>query len=158
MKLKILLPVAALLFLASGAWCQPGAVINAHFEAMVKHDLKAIASGYADTAKVYSPNWEGPKIGSAGLTEVYKRYFSSTPDLSYKINHIITAGNEVIVEYTQSGTLSNPESGTPDYMKGKKYTLNCCAVFTLKNNQIVSETNYFDQVAFLRQVGFFDQH
>jgi ketosteroid isomerase-like protein len=42
-------------------------------------------------------------------------------------------------------------------MKGKKYTINYCAIFTIKNGKIVKETDYFDQVAFLRQVGFFDQ-
>lgn len=146
------------MLVAGRSFCQSAAVINTHFDAMVKHDVKAIASGYADTAKVFSPNWEGAKIGPAGLTETYSRYFASTPDLAYKITHIITAGNEVIVQFTQSGTLSNPEGGTPDYMKGKKYTLDCCAVFSVKENKIVGETDYFDQVAFLRQVGFFDQH
>jgi hypothetical protein len=41
-------------------------------------------------------------------------------------------------------------------MRGKKYTLQGCAVFVLKDNKIVKETDYFDQVAFLRQAGFFD--
>jgi len=154
----ILLSGTAFLLMAAQAHAQSSAVINAHFNALTKHDVKAIASGYADSAKVYSPNWEGAKIGPAGLTETYNRYFASTPDLAYKINHIINAGNEVIVQFTQSGTLSNPESGTPDYMKGKKYTLDCCAVFSVKDNKITSESDYFDQVAFLRQVGFFDQH
>ncbi len=158
MKPKILLLAAAFLVLAASANAQSNSVINAHFDAMIKHDVKAIASGYADSAKVYSPNWEGAKVGPAGLTETYNRYFSSTPDLVYKITHIIYAGNEVIVQFTQSGTLSNPESGTPDYMKGKKYTLDCCAIFSVKGGKIVEETDYFDQVAFLKQVGFFDQH
>jgi len=42
-------------------------------------------------------------------------------------------------------------------MKGKKYTLNYCAILTISKNKITKETDYFDQVAFLRQVGFFDQ-
>jgi steroid delta-isomerase-like uncharacterized protein len=159
MKSKTLLISTLLtLIISARAYCQSTPVINAHFDALIKHDVKAIASGYADTAKVFSPNWEGAKIGPAGLTETYNRYFASTPDLSYKVNRIINAGNEVIVQFTQSGTLSNPESGTPDYMKGKKYTLDCCAIFSVKDTKIVGETDYFDQVAFLRQVGFFDQH
>jgi steroid delta-isomerase-like uncharacterized protein len=158
MKPKFLLFIAMLTFIANTCFSQSVPVITAHFDALARHDVKAIAGGYADTAKVYSPNWEGAKVGPAGLTETYNRYFSSTPDLSYQVNHIINAGNEVIVQFTQSGTLSNPESGTPTYMKGKKYTLTCCAVFAVKYDKIVSETDYFDQVAFLRQVGFFDQH
>jgi len=152
------LPVILLLIAGSKAYSQLPAVITQHFNALSKHDVKAIAAGYADSAKVYSPNWEGAKTGPPGVTEVYTRYFSSTPDLFYNITHIINAGENIVVEYTSGGTLSNPESGTPDYMKGKRYTVNYCAIFTIKNGKITRESDYFDQVAFLRQVGFFDQH
>jgi steroid delta-isomerase-like uncharacterized protein len=139
------------------AFSQSAKLIDDHFKALKNHDIKAIASGYSDSAKVYSPNWEGAKTGPAGLTEVYTRYFSSTPDLSYEVKNIIYAADNVVVEYISGGTLSNPERNTPAYMKGKKYSLNYCAIFTMKNNKIIKETDYFDQVAFLRQVGFFDQ-
>ncbi len=140
------------------AYCQSSDVIANHFNALAQHDVKAIANGYADDAQVFSPNWEGAKTGPAGISEVYTRYFSSSPDLTYKVLNTINAGSTIVVEYTTSGTLSNPESGTPDYMKGKKYTLTYCAIFTIKNGKIAKKTDYFDQVAFLRQVGFFDQH
>lgn len=136
---------------------QSSKLIDDHFKALSNHDVKAIAAGYADSAKVYSPNWEGAKTGPAGVTEVYTRYFASTPDLAYKVIDVINAGQNIVVEYTSGGTLSNPEGSTPAYMKDKKYTLNYCAVFTIKNGKIIKETDYFDQVAFLRQVGFFDQ-
>ncbi|HZY37917.1 MAG TPA: nuclear transport factor 2 family protein [Mucilaginibacter sp.] len=158
MKTKIFL-LGTVLFLSilPKAYSQPLSVINAHFDGLAKHDVKGIASGYADSAKVYSPNWDGAKTGPTGVTEVYTRYYASTPDLSYKINHIINAGDEIVVEYTVTGTLSNPEGNTPAYMKNKIYTLNYCAVFSVKGGKIVRESDYFDQVAFLRQVGFFDQ-
>jgi len=150
------------LFLALLIWCgsiraQTPKLIGEHFKALIAHDVKGIAAGYSDDAQVLSPNWEGTKVGGNGITEVYTRYFSSTPDLIYKIVNIINAGGNVVVEYTSGGTLSNPEAGTPDYMKGKKYMLNYCAVFTIKNGKIIKESDYFDQVAFLKQVGFFDQ-
>jgi len=147
-----------LLLCATVVYSQSSKLIDDHFKALASHDVKAIATGYADSAKVYSPNWEGAKTGQAGVTEVYSRYFSSTPDLAYKVTNVINAGDNVVVEYTSGGTLSNPEGATPAYMKGKKYLLNYCAIFTVKNNKIIKETDYFDQVAFLRQVGFFDQH
>jgi len=139
------------------AFSQSSKLIDDHFKALANHDVKAIAAGYDDSAKVFSPNWEGAKTGPAGVTEVYMRYFASTPDLSYKVMDVINAGQDIVVEYTSGGTLSNPEGSTPAYMKDKKYTLNYCAVFTVKNGKIIKETDYFDQVAFLRQVGFFDQ-
>jgi steroid delta-isomerase-like uncharacterized protein len=139
-------------------YSQSSSIIDAHFKSLESHNVAAIASGYANNAEVYSPNWEGAKKGREGVSEVYSRYFKSTPDITYKVIHVISAGDNVVVEYTSTGTLSNPENGTPAYMKDKKYTLNYCAVYKLKNGKIIYEADYFDQVAFLRQVGFFDQH
>ncbi|MDR3697569.1 nuclear transport factor 2 family protein [Mucilaginibacter sp.] len=159
MKSNLLISIAVILLTSTGyAFSQPADLINGHFNALAKHDVKAIAAGYADGAKVYSPNWEGAKTGQAGISEVYTRYFASTPDLSYKVNHIINAGEYIVAEYTVTGTLSKPEGNTPAYMKDKKYTLDYCAVFKIEAGKITKETDYFDQVAFLRQVGFFDQH
>jgi steroid delta-isomerase-like uncharacterized protein len=155
---RFIIMALILLTVADCAYSQSTDLISGHFEALTKHDVKAIAAGYADSAKVYSPNWEGAKTGQAGIIEVYTRYFTSTPDLSYKVNHIVYAGDNVVAEYTVTGTLSRPEGNTPAYMKDKKYTLDYCAVFSIKGDKIIKETDYFDQVAFLRQVGFFDQH
>jgi steroid delta-isomerase-like uncharacterized protein len=162
MKFKTLslmaLALSPLLTINSKVYSQSANPIDAHFKALIGHDVPAIAAGYADDAEIYSPNWEGAKKGGEGVTEVYSRYFKSTPDMAYKVTRVISAGNDVVVEYTSTGTLSDPENGTPAYMKDKKYTVNYCAVFTLKNGKIIREADYFDQVAFLRQVGFFDQH
>jgi steroid delta-isomerase-like uncharacterized protein len=133
-------------------------VIEAHYKAINAHDAQTVASGYTEDAQLFSPNWEGAEKGIEGAKGVFSRYFKSTPDLSYTVTNTINANDAIVVEYTFSGTLSAPEAGTPDYMKGKKYTLQGCAIFQLKDNKIVKETDYFDQVAFLRQVGFFDQN
>jgi steroid delta-isomerase-like uncharacterized protein len=129
-------------------------LIEEHYKAINAHNVKTIASEYADDAQIFSPNWEGAEKGIDGATNVFTRYFKSTPDLAYTVTNTINANSSIVVEYSFSGTLSNPENGTPDYMKGKKYVLKGCAVF----DKIVKETDYFDQVAFLRQVGFFDQN
>ena len=133
-------------------------LIDEHFKLLNSHNVKALANEYADDAQVFSPNWEGSKVGPAGIIEAYTRYFKTTPDLIYKVSNVIKSSDDVIVEYSWSGTMAKPEAGEPAYMEGKKYTLQSCVIFVIKNNRIVKETNYFDQVAFLRQVGFFDQH
>ena len=152
--------ISTILLLSSGlaAYGQSADLVTEHFTALNSHDIKMLAGQYADSAQVFSPNWEGAKIGPGGIMAAYTRYYKSTPDLTYTITNTIKAGNMVIVEYSWSGTMAKPEAGEPAYMEGKKYTLKSCAIFVIKNNQIVKETNYFDQVAFLRQVGFFDHH
>jgi len=132
-------------------------LIGKHFKLLNNHDIKGLADEYAIDALIYSPNWEGAKIGPTGIAEVYSRYYKTTPDLAYTITNIIKSGDNIIVQYSWGGTMSKPENGEPAYMEGKKYQLQCCAIFVIKNNKIIKETNYFDQVAYLRQVGFFDQ-
>ncbi len=158
-KTFIILSFAVLcLFGTQRIFAQSSRVIDEHFKALNSHDIKAIAAGYSSDAQVFSPNWEGAKAVPDSIADVYRRYFKTSPDLAYTIANTISAGNNIIVEYSWTGTMSDLEQGEPEYMRGKKYTLTACAIFILKDNKIVKETDYFDQVAFLRQVGFFDQH
>ncbi len=122
-----------------------------------KHDSIGLTDLYSNDAQISSPNWEGTKIGQAEVRGVYSRYFTSTPDLQHTINNIISTDTAVIIEYNFFGTLSNPEHNTPDYMRGKKYSLSACTVMSIRKGKITRQGSYFDQVAFLRQVGFFEQ-
>src|SRR3569833_720685 len=144
------IPTAILTLICLTAWAygQTPRIIDVHFNALTSHDVKAIVAGYSGDAKVFSPNWEGAKTGATGITEVYTRYFSSTPDLAYKVLNTINAGDNVVVEKTSDDTLSNPESGTPDYMKGKKNTQEKNTNKTQKNNKKKKESDNNDQLVF----------
>jgi len=122
-----------------------------------KHDTVALASLYSDSVKLESPNWEGIKTGRAVAKETYSRYFASTPDMQQEITDIIATDSTIVIEYTFRGTLLNPEKNTPEYMRGKKYKLSACTVMGIRKGKITKQQTYFDQVSFLRQVGFFDQ-
>ncbi len=127
-------------------------------EAMNRHDTTVLASFYADSASVESPNWEGFKRGQAEMRTIYRRYFSSTPDLEAKITHLVSTDSCLVIEYDSWGTLENPELQTPEYMRGKKYLLHNCTRMTLQDGKIIQQKTYFDQVSFLRQMGFFEEH
>ena len=130
---------------------------NAWIDALNRHDTIAIARMYEDSATIESPNWEGQKKGPAEIRAIYRRYFSSTPDLTQKITHLIATDTCLVIEYDSWGTLEHPEKLTPDYMRGKKYLLHNCTRMNLINRKILRQTTYFDQVSFLRQMGFFDE-
>ena len=132
-------------------------IADAWIGALNRHDTAAIARLYADSAQVSSPNWEGVKTGKEAVKEIYYRYFTGTPDLDHNMTHLIATDTALVIEYTTRGTFLHPESGTPEYMKGKKYELQNCTRLTIHQGKILRQVNYFDQVAFLRQVGFFDQ-
>jgi steroid delta-isomerase-like uncharacterized protein len=121
------------------------------------HDTVSLEKLYDKDCELLSPNWEGVKTGSAAAREVYSRYFSSTPDLQHTLTHLVVTDSVIFVEYISSGTFSNPEKNTPAYMRGKKYSLQNCTRLDVRNGKITRQVNYFDQVAFLRQVGFFNQ-
>jgi|GEM_PF-706632 len=143
---------------AQQALLAPEAVVRAHFDLLNRHDLNGLARQYAADAAVRSPSWEGVHTGGAAVQAAYGRYFATSPDLRYTVTNVVVAPQAVTVEYRSTGTMTKPENGEPDYMTGKTYTLQNCAVFTVKNGKITTESTYFDQVAFLRQVGFFEQH
>ncbi len=63
----------------------------------------------------------------------------------------------VVVEYTSAGTFDNAEPSSPAYTKGKKYELKNCSLFEIKSGRIICFTTYFDQVSFLKHMGFFNQ-
>jgi hypothetical protein len=123
-----------------------------------KHDTMALATLYDDSCHILSPNWEGPRIGKAAVREIYRRYFMGTPDLRHQLTHLVCTDTCIILEYLSSGTFEHPETGTPAYMQGKKYTLQNCTRLDidLHSGRIIRQVNYFDQVSFLRQMGFFE--
>lgn len=132
-------------------------LVSQHFEALNKHDIAALTSAYAANCKLSSTGWEGPRTGPDAIKGAYTRYFQSTPDLKYKITNAIFTDTTAVIEYTSWGSIPTNDATIAPYMAGKKFSLQNCAVMHIKNNQIVYEATYFDQVSFLRQVGYFDQ-
>jgi steroid delta-isomerase-like uncharacterized protein len=130
---------------------------NKWIDALNRHDTNAIAGMYDDSATIESPNWEGAKTGPDEIRAIYRRYFSSTPDLAQKITHVLASDTCIVIEYDSWGVLQNPEKLTPEYMRGKKYLLHNCTRISLIKGKIIRQKTYFDQVAFLRQMGFFDE-
>ncbi len=133
-------------------------LVNKKVEAMNRHDSNAIAALYADSALIQSPNFDKTEIGPKGAKLVYHRYFITSPDMVYNISRILTGDSSVTVEYTFSGTMKHLENGGPEYMLNKYYSIKSCSVLEIRNGKIIADISYFDQVAFLRQVGFFDKH
>ncbi|HXB91360.1 MAG TPA: nuclear transport factor 2 family protein [Puia sp.] len=135
---------------------RPQKVAEAWMQDLNSHDTMALANLYDDSARIFSPNWEGARTGKASIREIYRRYFTGTPDMQHRLTHLISTDTCLIIEYVSAGTFEHPEPGTPAYMQGKKYELQNCTRLDLRQGRIIRQVNYFDQVAFLRQVGFFE--
>jgi steroid delta-isomerase-like uncharacterized protein len=153
-----------ILVLSIVAACSPSnddlkTIVDAKIDAMNQHDLDALGKLYADSARVESVGFEKIETGPEGIRGAYKRYYASTPDLKFEINNIIYGDHSAVIEYSYSGTMQQSplEAVIPEYMIGKKYTLKTCTRIDVANGKIVREMTYFDQLAFLRQMGFFEQ-
>jgi steroid delta-isomerase-like uncharacterized protein len=134
-----------------------GDVIAGRFEAMNRHDVTALEKFYADSVRGESTGWNAVLVGVPAVCRAYERYFHSSPDLRYRVERVVEAGSSAVVEYTSEGTLLENEQGVPEYMRGRHYVLRNCTILDFRDGKIVHEVTYFDQLSFLKQVGFFGE-
>jgi ketosteroid isomerase-like protein len=132
-------------------------IVKQYFDDINKHDVNLIGAHYADNAKITSTSWDGEKLGPQGAKDVFARYFSLSLDLTYKITSAIYSDTTAVVEYESNGSIPVDDPSEPAYMLGKRYKLQNCVILHFKDGLITSQAIYFDQVPFLRQVGYFDQ-
>lgn len=132
-------------------------IIQQFFAALNNHDTLALVKFCDDSVHIESPNWEGIETGKPALAHAYARYFKTDPYLKYTITNIVATNNATVVEYTSGGQMTNLEANIPEYMRGRKYILKNCTRFNFANSKITGIVTYFDQVSFLKQMGFFDQ-
>ena len=92
-------------------------LVQVWFKNLASHDTVALAAMYTDSALIESPNWEGTKKGASAIREMYSRYFTSSPDLAHSMIHVFTNDKTVVIEYSFSGTMTNLEGTSPEYVR-----------------------------------------
>jgi steroid delta-isomerase-like uncharacterized protein len=133
-------------------------LINTRLNALNTHDTVAFKTLYLENAIGESPNWGEPAKGASQITHQYARNFISVADLNFQIHQVNIGNHSATVEMTMAGTMTKLENNVPAYMAGKKYSLKMCTILEFEGGKIKREANYFDQVDFLRQMGFFEQN
>jgi limonene-1,2-epoxide hydrolase len=132
-------------------------IVGRFFNAVNAHDTIAIAQLFSANSKGESPNWGSVQTGGNAIAHEFARNFAGDSILKFNIINMIDAKNSVIAEYNFSGRISSTAKEVPAYMHGKDYDFKACSIFSLSNEKITAIRTYFDQVAFLKQMGFF-QH
>jgi len=132
-------------------------LIDSHFEKLNTHDIDKIAEDYSGDTQISSTGFDDVRKGPAQIKIIFSRYFGSSPDLHYTIKNAIYTDTTATVEYESAGSIPIDDFTSPQYMRGKKYTLRNCTVYHIKDDKITSESSYFDQNTFLHQIGYFDQ-
>ncbi|MBE9585257.1 nuclear transport factor 2 family protein [Mucilaginibacter sp. JRF] len=113
------------------------AAAKSMFEAFNRHDWKAMANHYADTASFLDPSF-GPQYVKKTRAETAEKYTAMQQmfaDIKDDIDAIHASGDVVVVEFTSSGT---PQGG-------QKWHLPICSVLTFnKDGKIIKDATYYD--------------
>jgi steroid delta-isomerase-like uncharacterized protein len=104
--------------------------------------------------EVWQPG--GVKItGRAALIEMLSAFYEGFPDVRHEIVDCVEAGDKIAVELTISqthtGTFRTPMGNIP--ATGRTVVIESVDVVNVKDGKIASWHTYFDQMAFLAQLG-----
>ncbi len=123
-------------------------------EAVVNHDLEALAGVYAPDAVATSP--EGEIRGRDAIVAYLKQYLDAFPDLTWEPLYKVDSGNIAVDEgfivgtHTQPLTMPDGETVPPT---GRKVRFRECDAVTVENGLITSHRFYYDQMDVLGQLG-----
>ncbi|MGW1990465.1 ester cyclase [Embleya sp. NPDC001921] len=124
-------------------------------EAMTKSkDVKAIADCFAEDAVATTP--EGNFRGRDAIAEYMIEFAVAVPDGEFEYEHEYEVGDTAIDEGWFHGTNTGPlklPDGEMLPATGKPVRIHGCDAGTVEDGRIVDYRLYFDQLAFLDQLG-----
>jgi steroid delta-isomerase-like uncharacterized protein len=121
------------------------------FAAVEAHDVEKITEIYHPDAVHVTPDGVAHNAQDY-VKEIIRSFGSAFPDLRIKIqNHYVLNDSVSIVEYTFSGTHKGEFEGIDP--TGKTMEVAGCSVIEVRNGKIVQERDYYDNMAFLTQLG-----
>lgn len=101
---------------------------------------------------VYSDATGAQIKGADAAVEVAQKYTSAFPDLRFDILHHHACGDSTsVIEFKATGTHKGELEGIAP--TGKKVSMAACNVIEVKDGKIVRETDYFDTMALMQQLG-----
>ncbi len=112
-------------------------IVTSMFDAFNRHDWKAMADHYIDSASFLDPSFGKEYIiqSKAALASKYEEMQKFLPDIHDDIVGLYPSGDKVSIEFISTGTM-------PD---GTKFSLPISCILTLENGKIVKDATYYDQ-------------
>jgi steroid delta-isomerase-like uncharacterized protein len=127
--------------------------VRSWFDIVNTHDLDQFFTHVADDVKFVNPV-TGP-TNKAGMRGFHDAFFSAFPDIHYRLDRLVTAGESVMIESTVTGKNSGAFMGMPATNKA----MNLMVAFAVdtKDGKIKEWHAYFDQVALQKQLGLVEE-
>ena len=117
------------------------------------HDAEAIGALFAEDGVFSDPS--GEYRGPEAVIPYWEGFFKAFPDMTARDEFKAESGDTAINEWSFSGTnegpLETPEGTLP--ATGKRLTIRGCDAITVRDGRITSHRAYFDQLAFMTQLG-----
>jgi steroid delta-isomerase-like uncharacterized protein len=118
------------------------------------HDPDVVVEQFAPGGTYVDPA-VGEPLGRREIGEFVAESVTGFPDVRFEVRRVVTAeeGAELVLvaEWTMRGTHAGPFEGVPP--TGNEIELDGADVVTVSDDGITSITGYFDQRAFVEQLG-----
>jgi steroid delta-isomerase-like uncharacterized protein len=124
-------------------------VVRSFFDVANSHDLDRFFSYVADDVKFVNP--VTGTTDKAGMRGFHEAFFSAFPDIRYRVDRLITAGDSAMVECTVTGTNTGAFMGMP--ATNKATSMMVAFAIDTKDGKVSEWHSYFDQVALQKQLG-----
>jgi predicted ester cyclase len=129
-------------------------VLRRAFEAYETNALDRLADCYTANAECSFPGGMNPR-GVGQIKEIWGVFLEAFPDGKHEITSSFESGGHLAVELvfrgTHTGVLRSPTGNVPP--TGKKIALSACDYVRVEGERMVSHHIYFDNLAFLGQLG-----
>ena len=128
-------------------------LIATYEAALDAHDAAAVAALYAEDATVTQAVQNGNTFqGREAIEGWVADNLAGIPDLDVTTESVVSEGDRVAWQWVYRGSYTGQFSGLPAG-QGQPIELHGASFFVLRDRQIVQETVYFDNAAFLAQTG-----
>jgi steroid delta-isomerase-like uncharacterized protein len=106
---------------------------------------------YRDAAERKDPNQPKPARGPKEIASYVAGVRTGFPDFNMALTRTVAAGDDLVIEWTCTGTHRAPWGGIP--ATGRHVEVSGATIVHMENGQIADERVYFDRLALLEQLG-----
>jgi steroid delta-isomerase-like uncharacterized protein len=128
-------------------------LVRIHYEGINAGDMGTAVSVFADDCVNTSPY--GTLHGTEALRQMGEAFAAAAPDNRLEAHHTWEDGDTVVVEGLYTGTHTGPLAGPSGVIPatGRSFSLPYVDIFQARDGRFVSHRIYWDNAAFLAQLG-----
>jgi steroid delta-isomerase-like uncharacterized protein len=120
-------------------------------DAWSSHNTEKTLSFYTDDCILEDLAFGGVKRGKGEVRDYINITFVMFPDVNFKVTSTFCSGDWCASEWVMSGTHKGDAPKLP--ATGKNFAIRGVSIIELKDGKIKRESEYYNQTAFLQQVG-----